>query len=204
MDTLVRGAPLAQEQLGALTLGGYLREVCEKYAGNEAMVFHPPSGPVVRLTYAQVWDEAFAIARALLARGVSKETRVGVLATNRPEWVSAMFGISLAGGTAVLLSSFARGAELEYLLRVADVSLLIFERSVLNRDFAAEIGEFCPEIATARGDVHAPRLPFLRRAVCIGEMDGLGGAIESWQEFVHGERKAPAAVVEAIAAEVAP
>ena len=41
MDTLVRGAPLAQEQLGALTLGGYLREVCEKYAGNEAMVFHP-------------------------------------------------------------------------------------------------------------------------------------------------------------------
>ena len=188
MEHLIKGAPLSEERLGALTLGGYLREVCGKYAANEAMVFHPPSGPVVRLTYAQVWDEAFAIARALLARGVSKETRVGVLATNRPEWVSAMFGISLAGGTAVLLSSFARGAELEYLLRVADVSLLIFERSVLNRDFAAEIGEFCPELASARGDVHAPRLPFLRRAVCIGEMDGLGGAIESWQEFVHGER----------------
>lgn len=135
---------------------------------------------------------------------MSKETRVGVPATNRPEWVSAMFGISLAGGAAVLLSSFARGAELEYLLRVADVSLLIFERSVLNRDFAAGIGEFCPELATAHGDVHAPRLPSLRRAVCIGEMDGLGGAIESWQEFVHGERKAPAALVEAIAAEVAP
>ena len=204
MDTLVRGAPLAQERLGALTLGGYLREVCEKYAGNEALVFHPPSGPVVRRSYAEVWDEAHAIARALVARGVTKETRVGVLATNRPEWVTAMFGVSLAGGTAVLLSSFAKGAELEYLLRVADVSLLIFERSVLNRDFAAEIGEFCPELASAHGDVHAPRLPFLRRAVCIGEMDGLGGAIESWQEFVNGERKAPAAVVDAIAAEVAP
>ena len=204
MDTLVRGAPLSEERLGALTLGGYLREICEKYADNEAMVFHPPSGPVVRRTYAQVWDEAFAIARALVARGVTKETRVGVLATNRPEWVTAMFGVSLAGGTGVLLSSFAKGAELEYLLRVADVSLLIFERSVLNRDFAAEIGEFCPELATTRGDVYANRLPFLRRAVCIGDMDGLGGAIESWQEFVDGELKAPAAVVDAIAAEVAP
>ena len=91
MDSMVRGAPLADERLGALTLGGYLREICASYADNEAMVFHPPSGPVVRRSYAEVWDEAFAIARALLARGVTKETRVGVLATNRPEWVTAMF-----------------------------------------------------------------------------------------------------------------
>ena len=139
MDSTTRGIPLSDEQLGALTLGGFLREVSSKYADKEALVFRPPSGPVIRLTYAQVWDEAFTVARALVARGVTKETRVGLLVTNRPEWVTAMFGIALAGGTCVALSTFSKGAELEYQLRVGDVSLLIFERSVLDRDFAAEL-----------------------------------------------------------------
>jgi acyl-CoA synthetase (AMP-forming)/AMP-acid ligase II len=204
MDSTVRGAPLSEERLGALTLGGFLREICEKNRDKEALVFHPPSGPTVRRSYAQVWDEAFAVARALVARGVTKETRVGLLATNRPEWITAMFGISLAGGTCVALSTFAKGAELEYQLRIADVSLLIFERSVLERDFAAEIMEFCPELATAPGTVYSKRLPFLRRAICIGDTSGLGAAVESWSEFVDSDSKAPAAIVEAIEAEVAP
>ncbi len=127
MDSTIHGLPLADEVLGALTLGGFLREVCSKNAGKEALVFHPSPDSVVRCSYAEVWDEAFAIARALVARGVTKETRVGLLATNRPEWVTTMFGIALAGGTCVSLSTFAKGPELEYQLRVGDVSLLVME-----------------------------------------------------------------------------
>ena len=58
------------------------------------------------------------MARALLARGVTKETRIGLLATNRPEWVSAALGIALTGATCVCLSTFASASELEYQLRV--------------------------------------------------------------------------------------
>ena len=64
----VHGLPLAEEQLGALTLGGFLREVCAKHADKEALVFYPASGPVIRKTYADVWRESFAIARALMTR----------------------------------------------------------------------------------------------------------------------------------------
>ncbi|MET0387798.1 MAG: class I adenylate-forming enzyme family protein [Polyangiales bacterium] len=205
MDSTIRGIPLSDEQLGALTLGGFLREVSTRYADKEALVFHPPSGPAIRRTYAQVWDEAFAIAQALVARGVTKETRVGLLVTNRPEWITAMFGIALAGGTCVALSTFAKGAELDHMLRVGDVSLLILERSVLDRDFAAEITELCPELATtSRGsDVQSTKLPFLRRAVVIG--DALpDGAFESWTDLVSGPQRAPAPLVAAIADEVAP
>ena len=81
----------------------------------------------------------------------------------------AMFGIALAGGTCVALSTFSKRAELEYQLRVGDVSLLIFERSVLDRDFAAELIAMCPELANAEGEVQSTRLPFLARAVCIGD-----------------------------------
>ena len=202
-DSTLRGTPLSDDKLGALTLGGFLREVCAANANREAMVFREPSGQARRLSYAQVWDEAFAVARALVARGVTKDTRVGLLGTNRPEWVTAMFGIALAGGTCVCLSTFAKAAELEHMLRIGDVSLLIVERSILERDFAAELLELCPELATERGDAHSVRLPFLRRVVCIGEAAPLG-AFELWSDFVQRGPFAPAALVDAIAAEVAP
>lgn len=201
MDSTIRGVPLADESVGALTLGGFLREVCRANGGKEALVFYPPAGPVIRRTYADVWREACLVARALIARGVTKDTRVGLLATNRPEWISGMFGIAMAGGTCVALSTFAKGAELEYQLRIGDVSVLIFERSVIGRDFAAELMEFCPELAGVQPEVRATRLPFLRRAVCIGDMPA--GAFESWPEFLKNNL-APAALLEAVAAEIAP
>src|SRR6185437_15678917 len=168
-QSTVRGPALAAEPLGRLTLGGFLREVCSRYATQEALAFRPSAGPVLRRTYSEVWEEAFAVARALAARGVTKETRVGLLATNRPEWVSAAFGIALAGGTCVALSTFASASELEYQLRAADVTLLIFERAVVKRDFLAELSGICPDIASASAEVRSPGLPFLRRLVCIGE-----------------------------------
>lgn len=203
-DSTIRGPALSEAAFGPLTLGGFFREVCRRNGDKEAMVFHPPGKPVVRFTYAQMWDEAFAVAQALVARGVTKETRVGLLATNRPEWVIAVFGIAMAGGTCVALSTFAKSAEFEYALRIGDVSLLIFERSVLTRDFAAELIELCPELAADNRIAHSTRLPFLRGAVCIDDGPPPQGAFESWKDFVHSDVKASAALVDAIDAEVTP
>ena len=201
-DSIIYGKPLNEEKTGALTLGGFLREVCAANGSREAMVYHLPDGSVVRKSYAEVWDEAMTVARALVARGVTKDTRVGLLVTNRPEWVTAMFGISLTGATCVALSTFAKGPELEYALRVADVSTLIFERSVMGRDFAAELVAICPELGTASIPLRTPQLPHLRRAISIGG-DQPAGAFERWEEFLRGPLES-AALVEAMAAEVAP
>ena len=206
MDSTTRGAPLNEEPLGALTLGGFLREVCAKHGDKEALVYHPVSGPTVRLTYREVWAEACTVARALVARGVTKETRVGLLATNRPEWITAMFGVALAGGTCVALSTFAKSAELEYQLRIGDVSLLIFERSVLERDFAAELVTLCPELgdaANAGRALQSTSLPFLRSVVCIGDAVPQG-AFELWSEVLRSGPLAAASLVDALALEVAP
>jgi acyl-CoA synthetase (AMP-forming)/AMP-acid ligase II len=203
MDSTARGIPLVEERLGALTLGGFLREVSANHADNEALVCHAPGRPVVRRTYAQVWAEAWNVARALVARGVGKETRVGLLCTNRAEWISAMFGIALSGGTCVLMSTFSKPAELEYQLRHADVSLLIFERSVLERDLAAELVAICPELANAGGEVQSRKLPFLRRAVCIGEATP-AGSFEAWADFLREGPLAPESLMEGISAQIAP
>ena len=102
------------------------------------------------------------------------------------------------------MSTFSKPAELEYQLRAADVSFLIFERSVLDRDLATELVAVCPELANAEGEVQSKKLPFLRRAVCIGDA-APAGAFELWSDFLKNGPLAPASLVEeGIASQIAP
>ena len=198
-DSTIRGPALSESEFGPLTLPSFFREVCRRNGDREAMVFKD-----ARYTYQQLWNESVALSRALIARGVTKDVRVGLLATNRPEWVIAAFAISMAGGTCVALSTFAKRDELEYLLRIGDVALLIAERSILERDFIAELIQICPELATSTGTTYSTRLPFLRRVISIDDAPAPRGAFESWRDVVQGELKAPAALLEAMDKEIAP
>jgi fatty-acyl-CoA synthase len=206
--SIAKGPPLSEEPgLGTLTLPGFLREVTSRFADREALVLHSPNG-VERWSYAALWDRAFEVARALLALGVGKGSRVGVMMTNRPEWISAVFGVGLAGGVAVTLSTFSTPRELEYLLQISGVTILLFERTVLKKDFAALLGELEPGIQTAPpGRLASAKFPFLRYLAAVGHTPAAekgGGAIESWSDFLaHGEATARA-LVEATAATVIP
>ena len=163
--SLVSGPPLREEPgLGALTLPGFLREVTLAYADREALAF-PTADGLVRWTYAELWERTVEVARALRACGVSKGSRVGVLMTNRPEWITAVFGAAMAGGVAVTLSTFSTPAELDHLLRVSGVSVLLFEPQVLKTDFAAVLGE----LGVTESPVRSVSYPFLRHVVALGE-----------------------------------
>ena len=103
------GSPLNETPgIGALTMGGFLSEVAERYGDHEALVFDDPldAGTTVRWSYADLGREARRVARALLAVGVGKGTRVGVLMANRPEAVASLFGAALTGAVVVPLSTF--------------------------------------------------------------------------------------------------
>ena len=87
--SIVSGPALSDEPgLGALTLPGFLREVTQMYGEREALVWRTSDG-VTRWTYAQLWERAIEVARALRGRGLGKDARVGILMTNRPEWIAA-------------------------------------------------------------------------------------------------------------------
>ena len=190
------GPPLSAEPgLGALTLPGFLREVTAAYAGREALVLG-----ATRWTYDDLWERAVEVARALRACGVAKDGRVGVLMTNRPEWVAAVFGVSLAGGVAVALSTFSTPDELSHLLAVSGVSVLLFERAVLKKDFAAILTGLEPRIAEG-GPLRSTRFPFLRQLAMIGSA---APGIETWDAFLARGQAEPREVVEATAAAVRP
>jgi fatty-acyl-CoA synthase len=201
-SSLVSGPPLADEPgLGSLTLPGFLRDVTQMYAEREALVWRT-GDDVTRWTYAQLWERAIEVARALRGCGLGKDARVGVLMTNRPEWLAAVFGTALAGGVAVTLSTFSTPPELDYLLRASAVSVLLFERTVLTKDFAAIMGDLEPAISASRpGTLESANYPFLRRLALLGE---LTPGIETWDEFlVHGHTE-PRELVEAAASAVQP
>ena len=60
-------------------------------------MFHAAGGETIRRSYRQVWKASAQVARALVAGGFCRNRRVGLLVANRPEWVTPMFGIVLAG-----------------------------------------------------------------------------------------------------------
>jgi fatty-acyl-CoA synthase len=206
--SIVTGAPLDTEPgLGTLTIAGYVREITQRYGAREALVIHTPEG-VVRWTYSTLWERSVEVARALLAIGVGKDSRVGILMTNRPEFLASMFGIALAGAVCVTLSTFSTPPELEYLLQSSCVSVLLFENRVLKKGFGEVLCELEPAIADSPpGELLSRKFPFLRRLVRVDATattdNGVRG-FERWGAFLrHGDRIAPP-LVEATSASVKP
>ncbi len=210
--SIVRGIPLEDEPgQGALTIPGYLREVTGRYADREAVVMHGPDG-VVRWTYRELWEQSLAVAKALIAAGVGKDSRVGILMVNRPEYLAALFGTAMAGGCSVALSTFSTTDELKHLLTVSNISVLLFDRQVLKKDFAAMLRELEPAIVDAApGALRSISFPYLERLVELRPATHAGehsppptGAIETWEAFVPTGADVPTALVEARADSVSP
>ncbi len=66
-----------------------------------------------RLTFAQVYAAATAVARSLVAGyGIKVGDRVGIAARNAPAWIVLYMGILMAGGVATLLNGWWQGGEL--------------------------------------------------------------------------------------------
>jgi hypothetical protein len=105
--SIARGVPWTDEaEVGASTLPSFIREVTERFSGREALVQRDVDGAIDRWSYRDLWDRSVEVAKALIASGLGKGDRVGVLMTNRAEFLSAVFGATLAGGVAAPLSTF--------------------------------------------------------------------------------------------------
>ena len=202
--SISRGIPLSEEQgIGALTLGGYLREIAAKFGTNEAAMIDV-DGEAVRWTYADLLDRSMAVARALAACGVGKGNRVGILCTNRLEFLSCLFGTALAGGVATTISTFFTAGELDDALKACACSVLLLERKVLKKDFAEMLAELEPKVcSSASGKLASLRYPFLKHLALVDSDEHFGG-IEGWSTFLSRGEAVSSDLVDAMSAAVAP
>lgn len=149
----------------ALTLGGFLVEVCAAHGDREALVFDDPllrsakTNATVRWSYADLERESRATAARLVARGVAPGDRVGLVMGNRPELVAGIFGAALAGAVVVPLSTFATRPELMDMLARSEVVGVVTQSRLLDRDLGTEIAEL----------VGSDAVPHLAWSVAIDE-----------------------------------
>src|SRR5215510_8652919 len=146
------------------TLPALFDAVAAQYPTNEAFI-----SVQRRATFAELRRDSIAIARGLMARGVGRGTRVGLLMPNRAEWIATAFGVWRCGGILVPVSTLAPPRELGHYLRSADIALFVAVRRFLRHDYVAAVDQLAPDAGRAPGPLFDAALPALRQVIWLGD-----------------------------------
>lgn len=147
------------------TIPVVLASVAAEHGDHDLVVTCREDGSVDRISYAQADSESATMAARLVSLGVTKGVRVGILAPNGPDFVTAFLAVTRIGAVAVPLNTFLQPAELAWVLRDADIHTVlstetILGKSMLDRIRAAADGLDAP--------LRSPVLPQLRHVLPLG------------------------------------
>jgi fatty-acyl-CoA synthase len=92
-----------------------------------------------RFTYSDLALRAARVAGALWASGVRRGDRVGILLSNRVEWLDVCLGAGAIGAVTVPLSTWSTRSELAVLIEDAGLALLVASARFGDRDFEADL-----------------------------------------------------------------
>lgn len=135
------------------TIGDNFDDTVRRFGDREALV-DVAAGK--RWTYAQLQAGVDAVAKGLLAAGLSVGDRVGIWAPNCAEWTLVQYATAKVGAILVTVNPAYRTHELEYVLNQAGIRLLVAAPSFKTSDYAAMIDEVRPSV------------PSLEQVVLIG------------------------------------
>lgn len=138
-----------------------------------------PDGPAIltrgeAVTFGALLARVDRVAGKLRADGCRRGQRIGLLASNRPEWLEVFFAAAALGATLVPFSTWSTRPELSFLLEDASVDILFLAPEVGDRNFAADL-------AALRADAH-PSLP--ARLVALDPVSS--GEMQSYADFRNG------------------
>lgn len=148
------------------TMGAML----EKYAletPNQEFIVYPDRN--LRFTYREFNERVDSLAKGLMAIGVKKDTKVGIWANNVPDWTTFMFATAKLGAVLVTINTNYKLAEIEYLLKNADIHTLCLINGFRDSDYVNMTFELVPELKEhMRGSLHSHKFPELKNVVFIG------------------------------------
>ncbi len=129
----------------------------------------------LRFTYKQFNERVDNLAKGLLYIGVAPGDKVGIWAKNVPDWITFMFATAKIGAILVTINTSYKIAELEYLLKNADVNTLCLADGYRDSDFVDMIFRSVPELREQpRGNLKSEKFPELKNVVYIGQQKHRG------------------------------
>jgi acyl-CoA synthetase (AMP-forming)/AMP-acid ligase II len=126
-----------------------------------------------RLTHAEADARSAALARGLLAQGLGKGARVGILMPNGVDWALAWFATTRIGAIAVLLNTFHQARELAWSVRHSDVSHVLASSRFMGHDPLARLEAALPGLreSDAARSLCLHEAPYLRAIHTFGPGD---------------------------------
>ncbi|KUI21600.1 acyl-CoA synthetase [Mycobacterium sp. GA-1285] len=149
-------------------LPAMLAAVAGVHGANDLVVTATADGAVERITYAEAEIRAADMAARLLAAGVTKGVRVGILAPNGADFVTAFLAVARIGAVAVPINTFFQPAELHWVLRDADIHTLLAVETLLGRDVLDLITTAAGDWQVVDRQLRIERLPQLRNVFPLG------------------------------------
>ncbi|MET0182390.1 MAG: AMP-binding protein, partial [Caulobacterales bacterium] len=127
------------------TLPAVLHRAAEHYADWEFLIEGDE-----RITFAAAERETAARAKGLLALGLGKGARVGLMMPNSSNWILNALAIGRMGALTVTLSSLYQPREIAWALRHNDIDTLIIAASYLGHDFLDRLEKALPGLASQK------------------------------------------------------
>lgn len=158
------------------------------------------------VSYAELDRRSARMARALVAAGAGKGTRIALLAPDGVFWVSTFLAALRIGALVTVVSTLCSPRELAHILRNSDVQFLISARRFLNHDYGEKLEAAFPPLAHAgAGNIRIEDAPFLR-AIWIDDPEGLAWARshDDLLALADGPDAPDAALLAAMEAQVTP
>jgi acyl-CoA synthetase (AMP-forming)/AMP-acid ligase II len=161
----VTGARAGTDSLEWTTVARVLRERAEALGDADFVVAEHE-----RLTYAAAEARSRVLARALVAAGVGRGTRVALLYPTGIPFVVAALAVTRIGAVAVPISTFSKAGEIRDVLARSSCLVLVGLTGYRGNDYVAALASGSGVDATDAALVRSATVPALRRI----HLDGAG------------------------------
>jgi len=151
----------------AITLGRLLEDSAKRFPENEALVYPDRR---LRYSYRELNAVCDKLAKGLMALGMNKGEHVAVWATNIPEWVLLQFATAKIGAVLITINTLYKSRELEYILKQSETTSIFLIKGFKDTDYVEALNQAAKGFkALPSGEIKAENLPFLKRAIFVGQ-----------------------------------
>ena len=123
-----------------------------------------------RLTFSGLERESMVLAKQLVAQGVTKGTRVGILLPNDVEFPVVFMAAARIGAIVLPMSTLYQPRELQWVIRHADIDTLFIADSYMNHNYIDRLETAIPEITKQdMAPLFIESVPYLRQIIVVGD-----------------------------------